>query len=505
MNSRFARTLFRLTALFASLILTLLLAEVAVRMLDGYALWPLQLTAATAAAVAPAAQSDQVAARYAQDVPLAPGMNAAWYPEEPPAIVPYPEQTWVAQRLKRDGNETRLFEFNRLFLADRICRDVATTMFGDQEEFLYFDPPGDSIYPSYRHLRRLSAPGWFTSNSFGYRGPDITLDKPPGTVRIAFVGASTTIGAYDFPFSFPELVGHWLNRWAEARGPAVRIEVINAARTGVDSHSAAAIVRDELLPLEPDLVVHYAANQFYPPGSIGYRLGRLYSRPDAAPMLGAPTRRSALALRVRGMIDTWRGGDGGEPVKPMQWIRMSGVDEAHPDSRDKNLPVELPEIVADLGSIHDALSATGGELVLTSFAWMAKDGMKLDLPRQLRLFNHLNRDYWPATYATMRRLADLQNRVYQDFAQRRNLPFIDFAAEFPLDPDLFVDAVHLDYPATRLQAWMIAQDLARVLDARLTANKLPRPMAHPGLRHPAFEQESPRTITRAAVLANCRH
>jgi hypothetical protein len=204
------------------------------------------------------------------------------------------------------------------------------------------------------------------------------------------------------------------------------------------------------------------------------------------------------------MIEAWRGGDGSEPVKPIQWLRMPGVDEVHPDSRDKNLPVELPEIVADLSSIHDSLSGAGSELVLTSFSWMAKDGMTLDLPRQLRLFNHLNRDYWPATYDSMRRLADIQNRVYQDFAQRRHLPFIDFAAKFPLDTNLFVDAVHLDYPATRLQSWVIFQDLAKLIDERIAGQQLPRAMAHPGRRHPAFEQESPRTITRAAVLAGCK-
>jgi hypothetical protein len=500
------RIAFRIAAITVSLAFMLLMGEIGVRLLDGYALWPPTLSVRTPATPAPvpaaASGTDvQLASRYAGEVALAPLVEQAWYQEDPSPVAPYPTPPWITSRLEQPGNETRLFEFNRAFLQDRLCGDVATSMFGSQQDFLYFDPVGPDIYPSYRHLRRLSAPGWFTTNSFGYRGPDLALDKPAGTIRIAFVGASTTIGAFDFPFSFPELIGHWLDRWASATGRPYKFEVINSARTGIDSHSVAAIVRDELLPLEPDLVVSYAANQFWPQESIGYRLGRLYQRPtDAA----AARRVSALALRFRQLLDSWRGGDGGEPAKPIQWIRMPGVDEQNPDSRDKNLPAQLPVLLADLDSIHGALSGVGSELVVTSFMWMAKDGLKLDLPRQLRLFNHLNNDYWPATYDTMRRLADLQNRAYLDFARRHGVPFFDIASRFPLDPDLFADAVHLGYPGTRLKAWMIFQDLARLIDERISSGKLPRPMTHPGRRHPAFDQPSPRTITRAAVLASCQ-
>lgn len=509
--SRRRRVAFRLAATAAGVALALLAGEIGLRILDGYSLTSLALTT-RAAAPGPdrpnrsAAELDQAALRYASAVKRAPAVDFAWYLEDPPVIRPYPTPPWVWQRLQLAGNETRLFEFNRAFLADRICRDVATTMFGTQPDFLYFDPIGASPYPTYRHLRRLSAPGWFTTNSFGWRGPDVALDKPPQTIRVAFVGASTTVDESDFPFSYPEFIGQWLNLWAGRLDKPFRFDVINAGRSGINSHSIAAVVRDELLPLEPDLVVYYeGANQFFPPTSIGYRLGRLYARPrvDGAHEPPGPSR-SAMARRIRTAIDAWRGGDGSEPIKPIQWIRMPGVDEANPDSRSRQLPVELPEIVSDLEGIHASLAGIGGELVMTSFVWMVTDGMKLELPRQLPLFNYLNRDYWPASYATMRRLADLQNRVFRDFARRHRLPFIDLAGAFPLDSNLFADGVHLRYAASRLKAWIVFQDLLGVIDARVAAGALPRPMAHPGARHPAFGQPTPRTISRAAVLASCQ-
>ena len=85
------------------------------------------------------------------------------------------------------------------------------------------------------------------------------------------------------------------------------------------------------------------------------------------------------------------------------------------------------------------------ELVLSSFVWIVHDGMRLDLDRDLTLYNYLNRTYWPFTYAEMRRIADFQNRVFEKYARVHQLPFIDMAAEFPQDPALAGDAIHLRY------------------------------------------------------------
>ena len=237
-----------------------------------------------------------------------------------------------------------MFEFNLAFLKDRLCRDVSTSMFGTLDDFLYFDPVEPSIYPPYRHLRRLSAPGWFTTNSFGWRGPDLTLNKPANTIRIAFVGASTTVGAYAFPFSDPEFINHWLNQWSRANGWPYRFEVINAARTGIDSHSIAAIVRNELVPMEPDsggllrgvepilaAGIHWISTRAADP------------RPNSAAAIRMPWQSaSALGLRVQRLIDSWRGGDGSEPVKPVQWICMPGVNEEDPDPAGRESPRRAP-------------------------------------------------------------------------------------------------------------------------------------------------------------------
>ena len=71
---------------------------------------------------------------------------------------------------------------------------------GSLRDFYYFESTDGSKYPAYRHLQHISPPGWFVTNSFGWRGPDLGVNKPPDTIRIAFVGASTTIDAFGVPF-----------------------------------------------------------------------------------------------------------------------------------------------------------------------------------------------------------------------------------------------------------------------------------------------------------------
>src|SRR5262249_5843702 len=107
------------------------------------------------------------------------------------------------------------------------------------------------------------------TNQYGWRGPSIPFRKPEKTIRIAFVGASTTVNHHDFPFSYPELAGFWLDKWAQ-ENLGVRVEAINARREGTNSLDFVRVVRHDVIPMEPDFVVYYeGANQFAPQSVVG--------------------------------------------------------------------------------------------------------------------------------------------------------------------------------------------------------------------------------------------
>src|SRR6185369_4808922 len=161
-------------------------------------------------------------------------------------------------------------------------------------------------------------------------------------------GASTTVGLFSLPFSYPEYVVHWLNLWAERNALSIRFDGINAGREGISSGPIAAVIRQEVLPAEPDLIVYYeGANQ-----SLCAR-GAMAARPepsaiwkfvDSALLPASPY--SQLARRVQAAVRLLKAHGGYEPDKPPSNIRWpDGLDELHPDITSNMLPPGLKLIL----------------------------------------------------------------------------------------------------------------------------------------------------------------
>ena len=95
-------------------------------------------------------------------------------------------------------------EFVRTVLCDsnRSLHPYLAEQFKALDEVYVFDPMDAAPYPTYRFLRNAHYPSGLITNSYGWRGADVSLNKPAGSVRIAFVGASTTAEAHGDPFSY---------------------------------------------------------------------------------------------------------------------------------------------------------------------------------------------------------------------------------------------------------------------------------------------------------------
>lgn len=94
-------------------------------------------------------------------------------------------------------------------------------------------------------------------NSLGFRGPEIAVPKPPGTVRIAFLGASTTFCA---EVSSNEAVwAHQTVRHLERRFPGARFDYVNAAVPGYVLETMTRALEIRVAPLQPDVIVIYEA------------------------------------------------------------------------------------------------------------------------------------------------------------------------------------------------------------------------------------------------------
>jgi hypothetical protein len=341
----------------------------------------------------------------------------------------------------------------------------------------------------------MTMPDGLVTNRFGLRGPRISLEKPVRTIRVAFAGASTTVNTHAFRFSYPEYTVHWLNRFAQANGMDVHFEVLNAGREGIGSFDISAIVREELVPLNPDLVVYYeGANQFYPQQFIDppmFRRAALDPK-DAVALHKVPEwlrTHSAIGERIDRLLSGAFAV--GEPAKPSYRVRWpKGVDEFHPDPDNPNLAMNLTLIVRDLDAIRDALRPIGGELAVASFERLAVDRMRLSPVAHEGIYRELNTTLWPLRYADIRRIADFQNRVFRAYADSRRIPFLDIAGHVPQDPALFTDSVHMTEVGERLKAWIFFQQLVPYFRRQIESGRLPQTI-HPPLPPPpslaAFE------------------
>jgi len=98
------------------------------------------------------------------------------------------------------------------------------------------------------------------TNSHGLRGPEVALEKPPGTLRIAGLGDSVMFGwGVDQEQTYMRLLERRL------AGAGRRVEVLNFAVPGYNSAQEAAML-ERSLRFSPDLLlVNYCSNDWVAP------------------------------------------------------------------------------------------------------------------------------------------------------------------------------------------------------------------------------------------------
>lgn len=465
-----------------SILVSTVVAEGVVRYADGLPMFALPL---------PENVGNAVTAEQRDKVPLATGVSRDWFFDDPP---PLPNRTAPPADWQNLFVEVRdhpaayapfrpadVFKAWNSAFAGEVCKNAFLKR-APGTLYLY-DPPDGARVPPYRFLPNATTPLGLVTNQIGWRGPPIVDPRPANTIRIVFVGASTTVDGHNLPFSYPEYVGHWLNLWAQSKNLDVHFEVLNAGRESITSTDIVEIVRTEVMPLRPDLVVYYEGhNQFWLPTVIptlpqdGTILRPTLPIETPPTWLLTATRFSALARRIQAALGyTGSNLDGHEWPKPDYKIVMPpGLNEDNPDIYDPLLPLHLNVIVDDLDRIRTDLASVGSDFALSSFVWMVKDGLVLNPIRDKYILEDLNIGEYPLHYRDLVRLAAFENRVFRKYADVHHLPFIDVARDMPLDPDLFQDAIHNTAGGVRERAWVVLQYLIPVVERHLASGAWPK-------------------------------
>ncbi len=127
------------------------------------------------------------------------------------------------------------------FTTRTICQDLNTTLY---ETF-----SGITVVSPNQYKDTLNI------NSHGFRGSDISKEKPENTYRIFTIGGSTMYG-YGSTSDQTTIAGY-LQKEFQNIDLGKNIQVINAGIPAADSYSESIFIKNKLMEFEPDLFIVY--------------------------------------------------------------------------------------------------------------------------------------------------------------------------------------------------------------------------------------------------------
>ena len=175
----------------ASVVFSLVVAEAAVRYIDGYAMFEFPLNKPVGSMTAGQELVDQI--------PLASSVEREWFLSDPPALPnrrAVPNEWRELSRFVEDNSAASagfqsldLFKaWNSAFAGDPCKQSLLRQAPG---RFFTYDPPDGNATPPYRYLPDATFPSGLVTNQVGWRGAPIENPRGEKTVRIVVVGSST--------------------------------------------------------------------------------------------------------------------------------------------------------------------------------------------------------------------------------------------------------------------------------------------------------------------------
>lgn len=479
----------RSSLLCGSILFALVLVESAARYRDGDSLVSLRLRTRTPA-LAPVqwkSGADVMPAllAYVRTIPIR-DIDIAWFQVDPPELPRRPVdpalQTRYEEFDRRGVYPPPSFYIWNAELTKEACGSKKDLFRSFPRDVKVFENSDRSPFPAFRFPPNQTLPSGLVTNQFGFRGPALAPRKSAGLIRIAFVGASTTQNVHAYRWSYPELTGSWLNMWLRHQHRPERVEIINAGREGLSARDIREIVKREVVPLEPDYVVYLEGANLVPVPLVKWPGGRA---PAVAPVardrtlrapLGRLSEYSALAKALVPVVARKLAPSPDEPPKSKYELELPSSDRVTSAELAAVFGEFFRTITENLDEDNRNVKAIDARLVLSSVIRLVHNGLRLDPVSQAVTYEQLNTLSQPLTYTDIRRLVDLQNAMYRIYAADRGIDFIDVAAAFPRDPDLFMDTFHLNMQGVRLHAWLVFLRLTAILERdfdRLRARHTP--------------------------------
>ncbi|MFT5291621.1 MAG: hypothetical protein ACI8QS_001394 [Planctomycetota bacterium] len=279
-------------------------------------------------------------------------------------------------------------------------------------------------------------------NPEGFRSPSIPLDKPAGTVRLAFLGGSTTFCAEvsSNAATWPHLVTEELRR----THPDVSFDYLNAAAAGYTTADSLLNMRHRVAAYAPDVVVVYHGTNDL------VHLSRL-----AAIEVGLFDLESDVET------DTWLSRN------CMTWfllkknLRNRGR-QARAAENTQAMPIAPGDIAVPfrgrLVPLLDEVAKTASLICLPTFATKVRTGQA----QEAQMSAASSAIYYMPFFGTEEILAGYQqiNSTLREVAQGRDdVLLIEGEGSIPADEEHFADTVHFLDAGSQLQAQRVVGSL----------------------------------------------
>lgn len=273
----------------------------------------------------------------------------------------------------------------------------------------------------------------FTTNTLGFRSPEIARAPAAGELRIAVVGASTVAGVFanTNEETFPSLLEQQLRRTMPGR----QVNVINAGIEGLLASELDLLVQRAIIPLRPSIALVYA-------GFNDIALICKASTPPPPPLKPVP----AVGALPPWVMTSATLSKHALPLREAP-VRTGLVDPA------RYFPASYGE---SLASIVTRLRLAGIEPVLMTVprGFDAGDGaVGRKLATTALVYHHC------LDYDGMVKAANMFNHTIESVAARHGVALIELGKKMPRGPTYFHDAAHFTSAGEKAATTIINQYL----------------------------------------------
>jgi len=309
-------------------------------------------------------------------------------------------------------------------------------------------------------------------NSLGFRSPELLDPRPAGTIRLAFLGASTTYSAEvsSNEATWPHLVWQMLR---DAQ-PQVRFDYVNAAVPGYTTEASLRNLRLRVRPLQPDIIVFYEATNDLAVDTLALARQRGLVAGDGAEATSWPARYSMLWFLVEKNLT----------------VRRRQAEAAAHGGKLAFEPRELSRAFEQrLQALVTASQESAPVVVLVTFAPRLRRGSSADEQREAAVTAAYYMPYM--SIDGLLRGYEEYNRVIREVARRSGVVLVEAEGAIPPDRVHYADSVHFTDAGSRALAGIVARELlASPAVGRVLAHspRQPRPgeaAARPGSSHPS--------------------